>query len=71
VQDPIQANARGAALIAAVGLGYLKFEDVPSKIAVKATYTPDPANRAVYDKMFHEFEHFYQQNKASYQRLNG
>jgi len=70
VKDPIQANARGAALIAAVGLGYLKFDDVPAKIEVKATYKPDPANRAVYDKMFHEFAHFYQQNKASYERLN-
>jgi xylulokinase len=71
VCDPIQANARGAALIAGVGLGYLKFEDIPQKIEVKAKYQPNPENRAIYDKMFAEFQAFYKQNKASYQRLNG
>jgi xylulokinase len=71
VRDPIQANARGAALIAAVGLDYLKFEDVPAKIEIKATYRPKPEHRAVYDRMFAEFQAFYKQNKGSYKRLNG
>ncbi len=71
VRDPIQANARGAALIAAVGLGYLKFEDIPEKIEIKATYHPNPGNRSVYDRMFAEFKTFYNQNRGSYQRLNG
>lgn len=71
VQDPIKANARGAGLIAGVGLGYLKFEDIPQMIKVKTTYQPNPENRPVYDKMFSEFQTFYKQNKASYQRLNG
>jgi xylulokinase len=70
VCDPIQANARGAALIAGVGLGYLKFEDIPEKIEVKATYHPNPENRSLYDKLYAEFQTFYKQNKASYQRLN-
>jgi xylulokinase len=71
VRDPIKANARGAALIAAVGLGYLKFENIPQMIEVKATYQPNPENRTIYDKMFAEFQTFYKQNKGSYQRLNG
>jgi xylulokinase len=71
VTDPIQANARGAAFIAAVGLGYLNFADIPEKVAIKATFTPNPENRAMYDKLFEEFTRFYHQNKGSYQRLNG
>jgi xylulokinase len=71
VSDPIQANARGAAFIAAVGLGFLAFKDVPDKVEIKATFKPNPANRALYDKLFGEFTRFYHQNKASYSRLNG
>lgn len=71
VRDPIQANARGAAFIAAVGLGQLAFEDIPQKVEFKATYTPNPENRAIYDKLFAEFVQFYTQNKGIYKRLNG
>ena len=70
VRNPIQANARGAAFIAAVGLGYLAFEDIPQKVEFKATYSPNPENRAGYDKLFAEFVQFYHQNKGSYKRLN-
>ncbi len=44
LRDPIQANARGAAFIAAVGLGMLSFKDIPQKVEFKATYTPNPQN---------------------------
>ncbi len=71
VRDPIQANARGAAFIAAVGLGLLAFEDIPQKVQFKATYSPNPENRAIYDKLFAEFVQFYNRNKGSYKRLNG
>jgi xylulokinase len=71
LRDPIQANARGAAFIAAVGLGLLEFKDIPQKVQFKATYKPDPQNRALYDRSFEEFVHFYKQNKDIYKRLNG
>ena len=71
VRDPIKANARGAAFIAAVGLGQLAFADIPQKVEFKATYSPNPENRALYDKLFAEFVRFYHQNKGSYKRLNG
>jgi xylulokinase len=70
LQDPIQANARGAAFIAAVGLGYLAFKDIPQKVQFKAVYKPDPQNRTLYDKLFHEFVQFYKNNKGAYKRLN-
>jgi xylulokinase len=70
VQDPIQVNARGAAFIAAVGLGYMTFADMPRHVEFQATYTPTPENRAVYDKLFGEFVEFYEQTKRIYRRLN-
>jgi xylulokinase len=71
LRDPIQANARGAAFIAAVGLGLLTFEEVPNIVQFRATYTPIPENRAIYEKMYAEFVTFYKQNKGSFKRLNG
>jgi len=70
VKDPIQANARGAAFIAAVGLGYLEYNDIPELIEYNYIYRPDPASREVYDKMFDVFVKFYKNNKGLYQQLN-
>jgi xylulokinase len=71
VRDPILVNARGAALIAAVGLGYLTFDAIPQQVELAATYTPNPENGAVYDRAFREFVRFYKQTKGIYRRLNG
>ncbi|MDD1778678.1 MAG: FGGY-family carbohydrate kinase [Candidatus Helarchaeota archaeon] len=70
VKDPIQANARGAAFIAAVGLGYINFEDIPKYIQYKKTYTPNPENQQIYDELFAEFLKIYDNNKEMYKRLN-
>jgi len=50
VLDPIQANPRGAALIAAVGLGEITFADVPNLVPIQHAYILAPKNRAVYDE---------------------
>ncbi|MBN1890619.1 MAG: FGGY-family carbohydrate kinase [Thermoflexales bacterium] len=71
VQDPILANARGAAFIAAVGLGEITFDDVPALVQFKRTYVPDPRNRAVYDERFGVFKQIYKQMSGVYKRLNG
>lgn len=71
VRDPIQANARGAAFIAAVGLGHLKYADIPAMTEFKASYNPISHNRGVYDKMFDVFVKFYKQNKKLFRQLNG
>jgi xylulokinase len=71
VEHPRQANARGAAWIAAVGLGYIAFEDIPDLVRIRQTFTPDPANRKIYDELFDVFILLYQQNKKIFKRLNG
>jgi xylulokinase len=71
VKDPIEVNARGAAFIAAEALGMLKFEELQSQVEFENVYTPDPKNRALYDKIFGEFVRYYNQTKEIYKRLNG
>jgi xylulokinase len=70
VKDPIEVNAKGAAFIAAEALGLLKFEDLADRVEIENVYTPNPANRAVYDKVFAEFVKYYSQTKEIYKRLN-
>jgi xylulokinase len=70
MEDPRQANARGAALIASVGLGYITFDDIPKLIRIRKTFYPNPDNRKIYDKLYDVFIMLYQRNKSLYRRLN-
>jgi xylulokinase len=70
VKDPIQANARGAALIAAAGLGEIRFSDVPQLVEINHTYEPNPHNRTLYDGLYKEFVAIYRQMSPVYHRLN-
>ena len=70
VKDPIMANARGAAFIAATGLGFCTFDDIPNLIQYSKTFEPNPANRDLYDMLFKEFLNVYKNNKTMYKRLN-
>jgi xylulokinase len=70
MQDPIQANARGAALIAAAGLGEIRLPDVEGLIPIRHTYSPNPANRELYTERFEVFQQIYKQMRGVYHRLN-
>ncbi|MCK4901259.1 MAG: FGGY-family carbohydrate kinase, partial [Anaerolineales bacterium] len=70
VKDPILANARGAAFLASVALGYLSFDDVSERVKISQHYTPNPENRGIYDELFNEFLDIYKQNQPIYARLN-
>jgi xylulokinase len=70
VADPVNANARGAGLLAAVALGELTFDQVPDRVRVARTYSPDAATSGLYDELFGEFVGFYRRNRRAYARLN-
>jgi xylulokinase len=70
VDEPVLANARGAAFQAAVALGHLKVDEIPALVGIAQTFEPDPRNRAVYDELFREFVNLYKANKAIFARLN-
>ena len=71
VVEPIYANARGAAWIAAVGLGQIAFSDVPKLVEIKQSYEPQGENRGVYDDRFDIFTKIYKQMAPIYKKLNG
>jgi xylulokinase len=70
VSDAIQANARGAAWIAAVGLGEITFADVPRLIELDRVYEPNPAHRAVHDERYAAFLELHKRMRGLYRRLN-
>ena len=70
VKDPLWANVRGAAFLAAVALGTMKFDEISERVEIAKTYQPDPANRKIYDELFKEFLNVYKNNKQMYARLN-
>ena len=71
ITDPQETNARGVALLAAMTLGYIEsYHDIRNYIKIKKTFTPDPRNRDIYDRLFREFKNIYRQNKSWYKRMN-
>jgi len=70
VKDPIQANARGAAFIAAVGLGYIEWDHISKHIEVSNVFKPNPENREIYNKLFKEYLNIYKSMKNICKRLN-
>jgi xylulokinase len=70
VVDPLNCNARGAALIAGMALGAVDVGDVDALVGVERTFTPDPDTRAVYDRLYAEFPGLYSSQKKRFRRLN-
>jgi len=68
--EPILANARGAALLAAMGLGHLDLQDIPGLMRYRRVYEPNPAHRALYDELYAGFLELYRRNRGIFARLN-
>ncbi len=70
VADPVCVNLRGAALLAATALGELRHEQLPALVPIERTFTPEPAHRAVYDRLYGEFARMYRRERRMFARLN-
>jgi xylulokinase len=71
VADPLSANVRGAAFVAAVGLGKLEVQDIASRVPIEKRYMPNRDHRPIYDELFKAFLEIQKNNEAMYNRLNG
>lgn len=71
VADPLNAQLRGAALFAGLGIGALQPEQLRDLIPLDGVFEPNPNQRAVYDRLFAEFPRIYKSHKAMFRRLNG
>ncbi len=70
--SPQNVGAVGAALTAAVGLGIIdNLEQAKSLVPASATFKPNTANKAVYDKNYEVYKNLYKSNKANFDKLNG
>lgn len=70
VVDPVQCNARGAALLAALGLRHTTVDEIPALVTVKHRFSPRREHRDVHDAGFATFLEIYRANKGIYARLN-
>lgn len=70
IEQPRQANARGAALLAMLALGDVNVDQIPDRVPTERTFTPTPQHRALYDERFDEFRGFYKANRKMFKRLN-
>lgn len=70
VADPLHTGIRGAALLAGIALGRVDPGDLRDLVRIDRTFTPDPANRAVYDRLYAEFPRLYKAQKGMFARLN-
>lgn len=69
-EAPIQANALGAAFIGAVGIGALRFDDLPDLQRTHRIYEPNPAHSAVYEDRFATFQEVHRRLAPLYRRIN-
>jgi xylulokinase len=70
MESPVLANVRGAGLLGWVALGKLTWDDVPARVATQATFTPDPAHRAVYDRLYATFRELHRRTRRLYAAHN-
>ncbi|MGH9232412.1 MAG: xylulokinase [Acidimicrobiales bacterium] len=70
VADPMHAQLRGAAMLAGMSLGHVDRSEVRDLVEVDATFTPDAANRAVYDRLSAELPNLYASQRKMFRRLN-
>lgn len=70
-EDPQNVGAAGAAIVCALGLKAIgSVQEAKKFIRFRSSYTPDPAARSVYDRMFPVFKKLYQKNKKLFWELN-
>ncbi|HHY54592.1 MAG TPA: xylulose kinase [Chloroflexi bacterium] len=70
IADPLHVNTRGAAFLAAVGLGYLRLDELTDHTPVARRYEPRPALVRLYDELFDAFVALYQKTHAIHRHLN-
>ncbi len=70
VADPVNANARGAGMLASVAIGELTFDQVPDRVRVDRRYQPDSKTQELYAELFREFVGLYRRNRKAHARLN-
>ena len=71
MKDPGLAGAKGAAIVALVGLGKLNsFLEAVPLVKINKTFEPNPENKKVYNSIYEEYVKIYERNKEMFKILN-
>ena len=70
VNEPVEANARGVALLTSVSMGYTTFDKISDDIGIDRTFTPQKSNESLYNDMFKEFLNIYKNDSEIHARMN-
>jgi len=70
-QEPMQANAVGAAWIASAGLGLAGFQESAARTRIRTTFVPDPSRHQIYNERFDQFRELHRRLSPLYRKLNG
>ena len=70
VAQPLLCGLRGSALAAGLTLGDVDRDELRGLVPLDGTFTPDPAHREAYDRLFAEFRRLYRSQRRMFHRLN-
>lgn len=70
VRDPRFSTVNGAAMMAAVGLGKLKFSDLSNMGEPFVDYLPDKTENSTYETEFKQFIDYFRNNRKSLREFN-
>ncbi|MFW9993065.1 MAG: FGGY-family carbohydrate kinase [Candidatus Odinarchaeota archaeon] len=71
VENPKEAGAKGAALLASYALGFMEqYEDIKNYIRIDKVFKPNLDHVKLYNDMFKEFKNLYKYNRKFYKRMH-
>ena len=70
VSEPLLCGLRGAALGAGLALGEVEPSEIRALVPTDLTFSPDPRNREVYDRLFAELPRLYKAQRPMFRRLD-
>ncbi len=71
VENPQEAGALGAAIIAKIGLSEIQsLDEIKDCCHYDKIFQPNNENRILYDQMYKEFQLLYKQNRKWFKKLN-
>jgi xylulokinase len=69
--NPQMASAQGAAAIAMVSLGiYKSFNEISRMLKKGNLFKPNTGNKAIYEKLYKQYQALYKNNKVAFKELN-
>lgn len=71
VRDPVRCNARGAALVALVGLGRLKVDEIGATVPIARRFTPRREHGERYDALYAAHRELWKMSGKLHPRLGG